>query len=90
MATYTRPDRANVPPMTRYRLALTLAEVASLLGVGYGRLFLIREADPKFPTPVVLPGTQIPKYLRAEVVSWLTALPRAPKREERSKGGRDV
>jgi hypothetical protein len=38
----------------------------------------------------VLPGTQIPKYVRSEIVAWLNALPRASKREERSKGGRDA
>ncbi len=90
MTTAKRPERMNVPPLTKYRLALTLAEVASLLGVGYGRIFTIKTEDATFPTPVMLPGAQIPKYLRAEVVAWLSALPRAPRREERNKGGRDV
>lgn len=86
MATLTRPERVNVPPMTRYRVALTLSEVASLLGVGYGRMFRIRDEAADFPTPVLLPGTKTPKYLRSDVLSWLRSLPRARRKGGEAKG----
>lgn len=72
-----KPRDENVPPeITPLGEALLLAPpaVAKLLSVSVRTLFGMR-AIGAFPPPVVLPRKRVRRWRRADVESWVAALP---------------
>lgn len=69
-----------------HRLVLTFNDIARALRVSKRRLYEIREADPTFPEAVLMPGGQLPAWIRSEVSAWLRSLPRVPNRRAKKEG----
>ncbi len=74
---------ARVIPPRHWPLLLRAGEAALYVGLSVSRFFDLRDADPTFPMPVVVPGRSVPLFRRDDLRNYVKTLPAALEQKRR-------